>query len=551
MTQLVRPTILLLKEGTDKSQGRGQIIHNINACQAVVDILKTTLGPRGMDKLIEQNNTVTISNDGATIIKTLDIVHPAAKTLTDIAMSQDEEVGDGTTTVVLLAGEFLKGAKQFIEEGVHSQTIIRGFRRACRIVLSKLQDLSIDLSKKTDKEKRDMMVKCAQTTLNSKLISQHKSYFAEMAVNAVMSLEVDMDMKNLGIKKVSGGSVTESLLVPGVAFKRTFSYAGFEQQPKRFENPAICMLNVELELMAEKENAEVRLKDPEEYQRIVDAEWQIIYDKLDKIRDSGAQVVLSRLPIGDLATQYFADHDVFCAGRVPEDDLNRTALATGGIVQTSLNDLEPALGSCGLFEERQVGAERYNFFTKCPYAKTCTIVLRGGSEQFIEESHRSLHDAIQVVKRCRQHNRIVGGAGSVEMELSRYLKNYSKQIKDKTQLIMNAYARAFECIPRYLCDNAGFDQTLNVLAQLRYEHHVNANKWCGVDIENETVCDAYKEFVWEPMLNKKNAISAATEAACLVLSVDETVRNPKSQNPQDNRKVPDPNRRPTGPVSIR
>jgi len=373
--------------------------------------------------------------------------------------------------------------------------------------------------------------------------------FAEVAVKAVESIGEDLDLKNLGIKKVSGGSVTESEFVSGVAFQRTFSYAGFEQQPKSFDDPTICLLNVELELKAEKENAEVRLTDPDEYKKIVDAEWQIIYDKLDKIAACGAKVVLSRLPIGDLATQYFADRNIFCAGRVADEDLNRTASATGGIIQTSLNDLEPALGSCGRFEEKQVGAERYNYFTKCPYAKTCTIILRGGSEQFIEESHRSLHDTICVVRRCKEHNQIVGGGGAIEMELSRYLKGYSKQIRDKTQLIMSAYARAFECIPRYLASNAGFDAT-QTLAELRFEHH-NGNKWCGVDIENELVWDSYKNFVWEPALNKRNAIAAATEAACLVLSVDETVRNPKAQAPQDNREVPNPYARPTGPVSIR
>jgi len=549
MSHLIRPTILLLKEGTDKSQGRGQIIHNINACQAIVDILRTTLGPRGMDKLIHQNNNVVISNDGATIIKTLDIVHPAAKTLTDIAKSQDAEVGDGTTTVVLLAGEFLKGAKQFIEDGVHSRVIIRGFRRACKVALLKMEEIDVDISEKSEQEKRDMLIRCACTTLNSKLISKHKEYFADICVRAVQSLGEDMDLANLGVKKVPGGSVTKSNLVLGVAFKRTFSYAGFEQQPKMFKDPKICLLNVELELKAEKENAEIRLTDPEEYQRIVDAEWKIIYDKLDKIAKCGAKVVLSKLPIGDLATQYFADRDIFCAGRVGEDDLKRTACATGGVIQTSLNDLKPVLGKCGRFEEKQVGSERYNFFTECPFNKTCTIILRGGSDQFIEESHRSLHDAIMVVKRCTQHSRIVGGGGAVEMELSRYLKHYSKAIKDKTQLIMSAYARAFECIPRYLADNAGFDAT-NILAELRYEHH-RGNKWAGIDIDNERIHDTMKNFVWEPSLNKKNAIAAATEAACLVLSVDETVRNPKSQNAQDNREVPNPNARPTGPVSIR
>jgi T-complex protein 1 subunit eta len=235
-------------------------------------------------------------------------------------------------------------------------------------------------------EKRSLLEKCAQTALNSKLIAHQKEFFGEMAVDAVMSLEDDLNLKMIGVKKVPGGSLTDSVLIKGVAFKKTFSYAGFEQQPKKFKNPLICLLNVELELKSEKDNAEVRIKDVADYQAFVDAEWKIIYDKLDAIVATGAKVVLSRLAIGDLATQYFADRDIFCAGRVAEDDMERVAKATGGAVQNTCSDLiAQVLGKCGNFEEVQVGAERYNFFKECPEAKTATIVLRGGAEQFIEE----------------------------------------------------------------------------------------------------------------------------------------------------------------------
>merc|ERR1719483_1068633 len=281
-----------------------------------------------MDKLIykgESNTQVTISNDGATIIKLLDIVHPAAKILVDIARAQDDEVGDGTTSVVLLACEFLRMAKPFIEDGVHPRVIVSGYRRACAVVLEKLKELSVDWEKKTDVEIRDMLEKCAMTAMNSKLISGHKEFFGPMVVDAVQSLDEDMNLNMIGMAKVPGGSVTEGKLIKGVAFKKTFSYAGFEQQPKRFENPKIALLQVELELKAESANAEVRMTDVSEYQKVVDAEWKIIYDKLDKIVESGAQVILSELPIGDLATQYFADRDIFCAGRVPKSDMRRVA----------------------------------------------------------------------------------------------------------------------------------------------------------------------------------------------------------------------------------
>jgi T-complex protein 1 subunit eta len=336
---------------------------------------------------------------------------------------------------------------------------------------------------------------------------------------------------------VPGGSVTDSMLVQGVAFKKTFAYAGFEQQPKAFQRPKICLLNVELELKAEAANAEIRLDDPKKYQEIVDAEWKIIYDKLEKIVASGAKIVLSRLPIGDLGTQYFADRDIFCAGRVTQQDLQRVAKATGGSIQTSLNDInEDVLGECGQFEEKQVGSERYNIFTGCDDARSVTIILRGGADQFIAEAERSLHDALMIVKRAVTHSSVVGGGGAIEMELSRYLREYSRTIKSKVQLIVAAYAKALETIPRQLAENAGFDST-DIVNELRAQH-AHGERWAGVDIENEGVCDTYKSFVWEPALVKLHALAAATEASCLILSIDETVRHPGSKNPlEDGRQV--------------
>eukprot|EP00698_Gefionella_okellyi_P009640 TRINITY_DN2470_c0_g2_i1.p1 TRINITY_DN2470_c0_g2~~TRINITY_DN2470_c0_g2_i1.p1 ORF type:complete len:564 (-),score=163.78 TRINITY_DN2470_c0_g2_i1:267-1958(-) len=528
----MQPQIILLREGTDTSQGRGQLLSNINACNVITDAVRTTLGPRGMDKLIVTQKGVTISNDGATIMKLLDIVHPAARTLVDIARSQDSEVGDGTTSVVILAGEFLKAAKQFVEDGVHQQIIIRAFRTASTLAIKRIKDLQISIQRKDPVENRGLLVKCAATSLNSKLIGGHKDFFANIAVDCVLALDDDLDLNMIGIKKVTGGSMTESQLVQGVAFKKTFSYAGFEQQPKTFDNAKVLLLNVELELKAEKDTAEVRISDPSQYQQIVDAEWNVIYDKLDKIFKTGAQVILSRLPIGDLATQYFADRDVFCAGRVPNDDLQRVAKATGGQVQSSTNDLVPEiLGLCGRFEERQVGGERYNFFTGCPKAKSSTVILRGGAEQFIEEADRSLHDAIMIVRRAIKHSNIVAGAGAIEMELSRYLRDYARSIPGKSQLLINAYAKALEVIPRQLVENAGFDST-NVLNKLRQKHAEQGGKWFGVDVNAEGILDAYEAFVWEPALVKINALTAATEASTLILSVDETVRNPQAEKEQ-------------------
>ncbi|KAF9872852.1 T-complex protein 1 [Colletotrichum karsti] len=525
------PTIIVLKEGTDTSQGKGQIISNINACLAVQATIKSTLGPYGGDLLmVDANGRQTITNDGATVMKLLDIVHPAARILVDIARSQDAEVGDGTTSVVVLAGEILKEIKEHVEQGVSSQVIVKGLRRASMMAVNKVKEIAVDTN---EGNRRETLGKLAATAMTSKLIKRNTEFFTKMVVDAVLSLDQDdLNERLIGVKKIPGGSLTDSLFVNGVAFKKTFSYAGFEQQPKSFQKPKIVCLNVELELKAEKDNAEVRVEQVSDYQAVVDAEWQIIYKKLEAIYKTGAKVVLSKLPIGDLATQYFADRDVFCAGRVTSEDMERVVQATGATIQSTCSDiLAEHLGTCGSFDERQIGGERFNFFEGCPEAKTCTLMLRGGAEQFIAEVERSLHDAIMIVKRAIKNQTIVGGGGAVEMEVSAYLHRFAdKNIPHKQQAIIKSFAKALEIIPRQLCDNAGFDAT-DILNKLRVEHR-KGNTWAGVDFNNEGAADMMERFVWEPALVKINAIQAATEASCLILGVDETIRNEESAAPQ-------------------
>lgn len=526
----MQPQLVLLREGTDTSQGKAQLISNITACMEIVDTLKTTLGPCGMDKLINNGNGAQISNDGATVMNLLQITHPAAKSLVDIARAQDNEVGDGTTSVVVLAGELLKEAKFRIEDGVAPQIIIKSYRRALLEAHKILDDLLVPFSDHTE-ERNVLLERCAQTALNSKLICGEKEFFAKMAVEAVTTLDSDLDLNMIGIKKVCGGSMRDSMLVDGVAFQKTFSYAGFEQAPKYFKTPKILLLNVELEIKAEKDNAEVRIKDPKQYQSIVDAEWKIIYDKMAQCVDTGANVILSRLPIGDLATQYFADRNIFCAGRVPTDDMTRVALATGGAVQSTTNNLTSAvMGSCGIFEETQVGNERFNFFTGCPKSKTTTIVLRGGAQQFIEEANRSLHDAICIVKRAIKTGSVVGGGGAIEMEISRRLREMCRSIYGKQQMVIGGFAKALEIIPRQLADNAGHDAT-DCLNKIRQKHHTatgNEGIWYGVDVISGGICNTYERFIWEPSQVKRNCLTSACEAACLILSIDETVTNNES-----------------------
>eukprot|EP01086_Lenisia_limosa_P009254 TRINITY_DN32539_c0_g1_i1.p1 TRINITY_DN32539_c0_g1~~TRINITY_DN32539_c0_g1_i1.p1 ORF type:complete len:567 (-),score=206.30 TRINITY_DN32539_c0_g1_i1:170-1870(-) len=529
----MQPQIILLREGTDASQGKSQIVSNINACAVIGDIIKTTLGPRGMDKLIhDKEGRVTITNDGATVLKLLNVDHPAARTLVDIAKSQDNVVGDGTTSVALLACELLKVCKPFVEDGLHPQNIISAVRAAGNMSVARVKELSVSMEKENKQEERDLLIKCAKTTLNSKLIKSHSTMFSNMVVDAIYHLKDEgLNLDNVAIKKVVGGGLQDSQYVEGIAFKKTFSYAGFEQQPKKFENPRVILLNIELEHKSLRDNSEIEIKDVADYQKIVDAEWSLIYDILEKIVASGAKVVLSKLPIGDLATQYFADRGIFCAGRVPADDMKRLELAIGTRTLTTVSDVNPeSLGKCAIFEERMVGGERFNFFQGCPEARAVTIILRGGAQQFIDESERSLHDALMIVRRAIKNATVVGGGGAIEMEIHRTLLAHSRTIAGRDQLLFRAYAKAMEIVPRQLCENAGFDST-DILSKLRSVHRDDVN-WQGVDIENGDICDTFAKFIWEPALVKVNALTAATEAACLILSIDETIRNPRSEAAQ-------------------
>ncbi|OZC08815.1 T-complex protein 1, eta subunit [Onchocerca flexuosa] len=545
---MMNAPIILLKEGTEAKFGKQQIISNISACNVIADSVRTTLGPRGMDKLvIDSKGKTTISNDGATILKLLDVVFPAAQVMVDIAKSQDAEVGDGTTSVVILSAELLKRSKPFIEDGVSPQLIIRSYSKACEEAISRLKQLAVKIS--GDANMREMLKRCATTCLSSKLISQEREFFAEMAVDAVSYLDENLSSNMIGIKKVSGGSLSDSQLVKGIAFKKAFSYAGFEMQPKHYKNPLIALLNIELELKAEKDNAEMRIQSVDEYQKvsfvfakisfIVDAEWTILYDKLKKIHESGAKVVLSKLPIGDVATQW----DMFCAGRVEQADMDRLIAACGGTILTTVSQIsKELLGSCAEFYEQQVGSERYNFFLGGMKAQSCTVILRGSAEQFIAETERSLHDAIMVVRRAKKNDTIVAGGGAIEMELSRLIRDISKTIAGKEQFFWQAFAKTLEdhkclgllslkCLSfSFLYDDLRISQCIDatdILNRLRHRH-AKGDKWAGVDIYAEDVSDNMEACIWEPAVVKINALTAATEAACLVLSIDQTIKNPRA-----------------------
>ena len=424
---------------------------------------------------------------------------------------------------MIFAGELLKEAKQFIEDGMSPQIIINGYWKGLQAARKRLEECAITINDKSEEEKRNLLLKCAETSLNSKLIANYKEFFSKMIVDAVEKLEGFKDKDLIGIKHVTGGSITDSFLVDGVAFKKSFSYAGFEQQPKKFENAKVIILNVELELKSEKENSELRISNPEDFQSFVDAEWKIINKKLENIVKSGANVVLSKLPIGDLA--------------VAAEDIERVAKATGACLLQTCNDItEKSLGTCGIFEERQIGAERFNLFQECPKSKTATIIIRGGAEQFIEEAERSMNDAIMIVRRASKATSIVAGGGAIEMELSKYVRNEGMKISGKEQFVVLGFARALEIIPKTLAQNSALD-AIEVMNKLRQKHNKEDDCKFGVNCFDGGIIDTYINYVWEPTILKENVLNSATEAACTIISVDQTVKNPKSEQAiQDQKK---------------
>jgi T-complex protein 1 subunit eta len=358
-----------------------------------------------------------------------------------------------------------------------------------------------------------------------------------MVVKGVCKLDCHLlDLRMLGIKKLVGGNLSDSMFVDGVAIEKTFSYAGFEQLPKILKKPLVLCLNVELELKAERENAEIRVADVMKYQTVVETEWNIIYNKLDACAQSGAKVVMSRYSIGDLSTQYFADRGIFCAGRIPDDDLARLTKATGGMILTSVNRISPSvLGTCKNFEDKSLGNKRYNIFSGCPNGHIVTLILRGGSEHFVNEVYRSLNDAVMITRRILKHKLFVPGGGAIEMNLSRFLREEAVKMNGKEHLVTLAYAKALEIIPRQLCDNAGLD-TPEILNKLRQKHYLSDTKAknFGININTGNLCNMAEDFILEPALVKLNSLQASTEAVCLILAIDETIRNRGLSNSSNN-----------------
>lgn len=483
----------------DSRSGIPQIISNVDVCNSVSRLLSTTLGPFGLDKLFYGKKLI-VTNDGATILEHMDFKHPVARMLASLSKSQDNEVGDGTTSVIILAAEILNCLVPHIKERYPLEAIKEVIQELRIASMGKIETLKIEYSEEN-------LQRLVETCLNSKSIRNDKTHFAKLLIEGLRNAS------DLYISKIPGGALGESALVGGVAFEKTFTYAGYDQQPKKIVNPRICFLNIELEWKSERENAELRIDGIEEYQKTVDAEWAIIREKLDDIVQEGANVVLSSLPIGDYATQYFASKNVFSAGRV--HDLGQIAKALKGNISSSTKFLE--LGTCDLFEERQLGKVRYNYL-EGRGIKTRTLILRGPGEEALEEVDRAVHDAVCVLKIALSNRNMVTGGGSVEMQLSKMCRDLAFKTSHDKMLVFKAISKAFEKIPAQLAENFGLD-SISTMQRLRRAH--SSTKHFGVGFKDAQ--DMLQEGVLEPLEVKKYMVASAFNVAEAILTIDSTI----------------------------
>ena len=515
--------VLILKEGTTQSRGRRAQNNNIMAAKLISEVVKSCLGPRGMDKmLVDSMGDVTITNDGATILKDIEVQHPAAKMIVEISKTVDNEVGDGTTSAVVLAGALLSNAEDLIDKGVHPIVIVDGYRKAAAQAQKILNKISIKI------EPTDItaLVKIARTSMASKLVSYESLALAGLLVDALLQVaekteegKYKVDIDNVKVEKKTGGSLEDTALVSGVILDKEVVHSGM---PRRVENARIALVNSPLEIEKTQFEAKINIEKPEQIKMFLDEETKMLKEMVEKISNSGANVLVCQKGIDDVAQAYLARAGILAVRRVKESDITKLAKATGARVVTGLDELSAEdLGAADVVEERKVEEDKWVFVEGCKNPKAVTVLIRGGSQRVIDEAERSTHDAIMVIKDVLEKPAVVGGGGAVEEELSHQLIEWSNTLSGREQLAARKYAEALESIPLTLAENAGFD-TLDIQAELR-EKHGAGKIWYGVDVLGSGVQDLYNKGVIEPASVKEQIIKSATECSCMILRIDDVI----------------------------
>jgi thermosome len=515
--------VLVLKEGTSRTTGREAQRNNITAAKIIAETVKTTLGPRGMDKmLVNSFGDVSITNDGATIMKELDVQHPAAKMLVEVAKTQDNEVGDGTTTAVILAGELLDKAEKLLDKNVHPTMIIDGFKKAAEKAHEILQNIAIPVSLKDEQTLREV----AMTSMGSKGVAVAKEHFAKVAVEAVKQVaeekdgKIKADIDLIKILKKHGKGLEETELVKGMVIDKEVAHP---QMPKLVENAKIALINAKLEIEKTEFDAKINIENPEQMKLFLDEEERMLKEMVDTIANAGANVVFCQKGIDDIALHFLAKKGILAVKNVSSGDMEKLARATGGKIVASIKDLtSDTLGEAKTVEEVKIGEDKLVYIRECKNPKAVTIVIRGGTEHVVDEAERSLHDALCVVRNAIEDGKIVAGGGAPEAEVAKHLREYAVKVGGREQLAIEAFAEAVESIPLTLAENAGLDP-IDIMVELRAKHENTASPNYGVDVFTGKVRDMLELKVMEPLRVKQQVIKSATEAACMILKIDDVI----------------------------
>ncbi len=523
--------VLVVRQGQSNGRSKRAQSNNISAAKLIAEMVKTSLGPRGMDKmLVDAMGDITITNDGATMLRDMDVQHPAAKIVIEVAKAVDGEVGDGTTSSVVLTGALLANAEELMDRGIHPMVIVNGYRKSAQQAKRILDKISVSVAP-TD---RVILTKVARTSMASKIISNDSAALATVVVDGLLHVAEDMgdgnfsvDLENLKVEKKVGGSIKETSLVMGIVLDKEIAQSGM---PRRVEGAKIALVNSPLEIEKTEFDAKLNITNPAQIQKFLDEETRMLKAMADKVSEAGANVLICQKGIDDMALHYLSRAGVLAIKRVKESDMIRLAKATGARIVSGLDELtKKDVGRAGLVEERKIENDKWTFVEKCANPKAVTILVRGGTQRVVDEAERSMHDAIMVTKDVLENPAIVAGGGAVEAELYSRLIKWSSTLEGREQLAAEKYAEAFEAIPLALASNAGFDQ-LNIQVALR-ERHGHGKTWFGVDVLGTGVQDMWEKDVFEPARVKEQIINSATECTCMLLRIDDVIQSNRKSSP--------------------
>jgi len=514
--------VIILREGTQRTRGRDAQLNNIMVAKVIAEAMRSSLGPRGMDKmLVDSFGDVTITSDGATILKEMEVEHPVAKMLVEVAKAQDAEVGDGTTTVVVLAGELLARAEELIEKEVHPSIIIDGYKKAAVKALEVYDQIAIPVSI----EDKETLKKIAKTAMYAKVVSEDADYLAGIVVDAVLRVaeQVDgkwtVDLDNIKLEKKEGQSIRDTSIIDGIVLDKEVVHPGM---PRLIHNARIAVLDCPLEIEKTEFDAKLHIETPEQMKAFMEQEEQMLKEMVDKIAAAGANVVVCQKGIDDVAQHFLARRGILAVRRVKRSDIEKVAKATGARIITRIEEIsEKDLGRAKLVEERRVGEDKMVFIEGCENPKAITILIRGGTKRLVDEAERSIKDALNVVKDVLVEPKIVAGGGAPETEVSLALRDYAKTLPGKEQLAVEKFAEAVEIVPAQLAENAGLDP-IEAIVNLRAKHK-EGQRWAGINVFEGKIDDMYKLNVLEPVLVKKQTIKSAVEAAAMILRIDDII----------------------------